>query len=56
MQRYARRSSDLLVPARVELGAPRVVHCQKERHHVNIGRPTKWGNPYVIGKHETAPK
>jgi hypothetical protein len=32
----------------VQLGAPRVVHCMRERHHVYIGRPSKWGNPFVI--------
>ncbi len=50
MNRYARRSSSLLVPAHVQLGAPRVVHREKERHHVYVGRPSKWGNPFVIGK------
>lgn len=24
----------------------RVVHCQKERYDVYIGRPSEWGNPY----------
>lgn len=51
MNRYARRSSGLLVPAHVKLGPPRVVHCMKERHHVNIGRPSKWSNRFIIGKH-----
>ena len=51
MQRYAKRSSGLLVPAHVKLGAPRVVHCKRERHHEYVGRPTKWGNPFVIGRH-----
>lgn len=27
-----------------------VVHCKKARHDVYIGRPSKWGNPFVIGK------
>jgi hypothetical protein len=35
----------------VKLGAPRVVHCKSERHHVYIGRPSKWGNPFAIGEH-----
>jgi Domain of unknown function (DUF4326) len=54
---YARRSNGLLVPAHVNLGAPRVVHCKRERHHVYIGRnlkrmaPSKWGNPFVVGEH-----
>jgi hypothetical protein len=34
----------------VRLGAPRVVHCKRERHHVYIGRPSKWGNPFLIGR------
>jgi len=28
----------------------RVVHCKKEAHDVYIGRGSKWGNPFVIGK------
>ena len=28
----------------------RVVHCKKEPFDVYIGRPSKWGNPFVIGK------
>lgn len=28
--------------------APRVVHCRKTPHDVYIGRPSKWGNPFVI--------
>jgi hypothetical protein len=27
-----------------------VVHCKKSRYDVYIGRPSKWGNPFVIGK------
>lgn len=27
-----------------------VVHCKKSRFDVYIGRPSKWGNPFVIGK------
>jgi hypothetical protein len=27
-----------------------VVHCKKNRYDVYIGRPSKWGNPFVIGK------
>lgn len=33
------------------LGRPRlVVHCKREAHEVYIGRPSRWGNPYVITK------
>jgi hypothetical protein len=28
----------------------RVVHCKKEYYDVYIGRPSKWGNPFVVGK------
>lgn len=31
----------------------KVVHCKKEKHDVYIGRPSKWGNPYEIGKDGT---
>lgn len=27
----------------------RIVHCKKEPYDVYIGRPSKWGNPYIIG-------
>jgi hypothetical protein len=26
------------------------VHCKRERHHVYIGRPSKWGNPFVVDR------
>jgi len=28
----------------------RVVNCQYDDFDVYIGRPTKWGNPFIIGK------
>lgn len=28
----------------------RVVHCKKEKYDVYIGRPSKWGNPFTIGR------
>jgi hypothetical protein len=31
----------------------RVVHCKKEPYDVYIGRPSVWGNPFVIGKDGT---
>jgi len=31
----------------------RVVHCKRDRYDVYIGRPSKWGNPYVIGRDGT---
>ena len=27
-----------------------VVHCKRAAHDVYIGRPSKWGNPFVIGR------
>jgi len=30
-----------------------VVHCKRNSHDVYIGRPTRWGNPFVIGRHGT---
>lgn len=31
----------------------KVVHCQKQSYDVYIGRPSKWGNPFTIGKDGT---
>lgn len=31
----------------------RVVHCKKEPYDVYVGRPSKWGNPYIIGRDGT---
>lgn len=28
----------------------KVVHCKKEPYDVLIARPSKWGNPFVIGQ------
>ena len=28
-----------------------VVNCQKDEYDVYIGRPSEWGNPFVIGVH-----
>jgi len=27
----------------------RVVHCKRDDFDIYIGRPTKWGNPFIIG-------
>lgn len=26
-----------------------VVHCKKEAYDVYVGRPSQWGNPFVVG-------
>ena len=31
----------------------RVVHCRRAAFDVYIGRPSKWGNPFVIGRDGT---
>ena len=28
----------------------KVVHCKKQHFDIYIGRPSKWGNPFEIGK------
>lgn len=30
-----------------------IVHCKKEPYDIYIGRPSKWGNPFQIGKDGT---
>jgi len=30
-----------------------VVHCKKNFYDIYIGRPSKWGNPFEIGKDGT---
>jgi hypothetical protein len=45
--------STLMVASEVDLGAPRAVHCKRDRHHVYIGRPSPWGNPFVLGRDGT---
>lgn len=48
---HHRTSHTLLVAASVDLGVARAVHCKRERHHLYIGRPGKWGNPFIVGRH-----
>ena len=31
----------------------KVVHCKKEPYDIYIGRPSKWGNPFKIGRDGT---
>jgi hypothetical protein len=31
----------------------KVVHCKRSPYDVYIGRPSKWGNPFVVGKDGT---
>ena len=33
-----------------------VVHCKKSKYDVYIGRPSKWGNPFEIGRDGTRVK
>lgn len=32
-------------------GETRVVSRRRDRYDVYIGRPSKWGNPFVVGEH-----
>ena len=32
---------------------PLVVHCKRARYDVYVGRPSKWGNPFAIGRDGT---
>lgn len=31
----------------------KVVHCKREPYDVYIGRPSKWGNPFTVGRDGT---
>lgn len=31
----------------------KVVHCKHEHYDIYIGRPSKWGNPFKIGRDGT---
>ena len=31
----------------------KTVHCKREKYDIYIGRPSKWGNPFSIGKDGT---
>lgn len=35
--------------------SPRVIHFKRaaQTEHIYVGRPTKWGNPFVIGRDGT---
>jgi hypothetical protein len=44
------KQMSLQVSATTQLGPPRAVHCKRERYHVEIGRPSKWGNPFAIDR------
>lgn len=37
-------------PAPASRSRTQVVHCKKSNYDVYIGRPSDWGNPFVIGK------
>lgn len=32
---------------------PTVVHCKKSPYDIYIGRPSKWGNPFQLGRDGT---
>lgn len=36
--------------ARILHNETKVVHCKRSSYDVYIGRPSKWGNPFAIGR------
>lgn len=30
--------------------ATKVVHCKKDKYDIYIGRPSKWGNPFILDR------
>ena len=42
--------SNSSVPTVATSPKTQVVHCKKSKYDVYIGRPSDWGNPFVIGK------
>ena len=40
----------IVVSQTVNKTKTQVVHCKKSNYDVYIGRPSDWGNPFVIGK------
>jgi RNA recognition motif-containing protein len=40
----------LATPQTTNRSRTQVVHCKKSNYDVYIGRPSDWGNPFVIGK------
>lgn len=44
---------DKLVSNCYNVAMTRVVHCKKDSYDIYIGRPSKWGNPFQIGRDGT---
>ena len=38
---------------RIRMAHPLVVHCKRARYDVYIGRPSRWGNPFHVGRDGT---
>ena len=43
-------SATSTIPSTTNKHKTQVVHCKKSSYDVYIGRPSDWGNPFVIGK------
>ena len=43
-------SADFATRVQSQTTKTQVVHCKKSKYDVYIGRPSDWGNPFVIGK------
>ncbi len=37
-----------MTPTPEQAKLPRVVHCKREPFDVYVGRPSKWGNPFIL--------
>lgn len=48
LNEFLKRESDRMLKCKTK-----VVHCKKEKYDVYIGRGSKWGNPFAIGKDGT---
>ncbi len=50
-----RVKATMLTPAKetIPMAHPLVVHCKRSRHDVYVGRPSKWGNPFQVGRDGT---
>lgn len=41
------------MPNFTETPLAKVVHCRREPYDIYVGRPSQWGNPFILGKDGT---
>ena len=44
---------EIALEASIEKMKTKVVNLKNERYDIYIGRPSRWGNPYIMGKDGT---